>query len=356
MKRIGKLWPKIVSHDNIVLAAQLAEANKLGKKGVIRFNEHYNENIKLVQELLISGNFHTANYITKRIFEPKERIIYILPFFPDRIVQHAIMNLVEPIWESRFYDKSFSCRKGKGIHKGLLYTMGLVCRNKYCAKNDLSKFYPSMNHSVAMDFISHKIKDNKVLDIFEDVIYSIGDETNIPIGNYMSQWIGNLYLNEMDTLIKEKLGIRDYVRYCDDFILFHNDKERLKYAMEVVDEYVHSVLKMSFSKKEIFQTKQGVDFLGYRMFPDRYILLRKSTVKRIKKRTRKLLDLLEEERLELTPSVSGQIFSTLGWLKWANTHNLYLAYEINRLEEFARIKIAHKRKEMKRLKDIWIKV
>lgn len=332
MKRHGKLFPKIVAMDNLYLASRLARKNKTTRYDVQKYMDNEDTNIRRIRDMLIDGTYHTSSYSIKTIYEPKEREIFILPFFPDRIIQHAIMNIVEPIWDNLFDDRSFSCRTGKGIHAGLKYSMKLVMRNKYCAKNDISKFYPSINHSLAMEFIERKIKDHKVLTLFEDLINSIDGDYNVPIGNYTSQWIGNLYLTEMDTIIRHQLKVHDYVRYCDDFLLFDNDKARLKYNMAVVEDYIHNRLGMRFSKKDLFKTKQGVDFLGYRMFPDGLKLVRKTTAKRIKKRFQILSHLAEIGELDYTDlGVQGQILSGHGWISWANTKNMALAWNIEHL-------------------------
>lgn len=347
MKRYGHLWEEVVRYENIEEAVRLSALGKKAKRNVRRFYSHYDENIKMILEMLSTGKFTTSIYHEKAIFEPKKRIIYILPFMPDRIVQHTIMNVVEPIWDTMFDYHSYSCRKGKGIHVGMCYTSKLVNKYQFVAKNDISKFYPSMSHSKAMYFIERKIKDQKVLDIFNNVINSIGGDTNIPIGNYMSQWIGNLYLDEMDKLIREKIGIKGYVRYCDDFLLFENDKNKLNYAMSKVEEYVHNELGMKFSKKDIFPCTQGVDFLGYRMFPQRKILLRKTTLLRVKRRMNDLIDDFYGGVIEWDEHNIGRVASTIGWLQWCNAHNLSLAYDIYTLELAMRKEIKARKLEKK---------
>ena len=347
MKRYGRLWDKVLTYENIEEAARLSALGKKNKRNVRRFFSHYEENLEHVFDILQSGKFATAGYHEKTIYEPKKRVIYILPFFPDRIVQHAIMNVVEPIWDKIFDYHSYSCRKGKGIHTAMCYTNKLVNSFKYVAKNDISKFYPSMRHDKAMYFVERKIKDRRVLDIFDNVINSIEGDTNIPIGNYMSQWIGNLYLTELDRLIREKLPSHTMVRYCDDFLLFSNDKKELNYSMSIVEDYIHNTLGMKFSKKDIFPTTQGVDFLGYRMFPGRKILLRKTTVQRVKRRMKSLIDDYYGGTIEWNANNMGKVASTIGWLQWCNSHNLCLAYDIYNLEKALKEEIKLRKLEKK---------
>ena len=347
MKRYGRLWEKVLTYENIKEAVRLSALGKKDKRSVQRFLSQSEENIKLVLEMLHDGKFTTSPYNTRTIFEPKKRLIYILPFYPDRIVQHAMMNIVEPIWDKLFDYHSYSCRKGRGIHTAMCYTNKLVNQFEYVAKNDISKFYPSMLHDKAMYFIERKIKDKHVLDIFDNVVRSIGGDRNIPIGNYMSQWIGNLYLSELDRLIREKLPAHTMVRYCDDFLLFSNNKKELNYSMSVVEDYVHNNLQMKFSKKDIFPTTQGVDFLGYRMFPGRKILLRKTTVLRVKRRMKSLIDDYYGGTIEWNANNMGKVASTIGWLQWCNSHNLCLAYDVYNLEKALKEEIKLRKLEKK---------
>lgn len=320
MRRYGNLYDKITKLDNIRLAYEKARKGKRWQNTVKKFEANLDDNLLQIQKMLIDKTYKTSPYITMVIHEPKERLIYKLPFSPDRIVQHAIMNIIEPIWESFFINESYACRKGKGIHAGSKKTMEFVRRNKYCLKGDMAKFYPSMNHAVLYKIICRKIKDQDVLELLKNIIYSIGGETNVPIGNYTSQWMGNLYLNELDQRVKHVYKIKDYVRYCDDFLLFSNDKLLLKNILSDMEAYVNSELKLMLSKKDIFQVSRGVDFLGYRHFP-RYILLRKSTTKRIKKRL-KQLPRLYKKGFVTREQYRSSLASTLGWMKWANCYNL----------------------------------
>ena len=329
MKRYGDLYSKITDFDNIRSAYEKARKGKRWQKTVRNFEGNLEDNLHQIQKMLVDKTYKTSAYETKIIHEPKERLIYKLPFAPDRIVQHAIMNIIEPIWESFFINESYACRKDKGIHAGSKKTMEFVRRNKYCLKGDMAKFYPSMNHDVLFRIICRKIKDKDVLELLKNIIYSIGGETNIPIGNYTSQWMGNLYLNELDQRVKHVYKIKDYIRYCDDFLLFSNDKELLNSILGDMEGYIGTELKLKMSKKDIFQVSRGVDFLGYRHFR-KYILLRKSTAKRVKKRL-KQLPYLYKNGFVTQEQYRSSLASTLGWLKWANCYNLRQKLNIDEL-------------------------
>jgi retron-type reverse transcriptase len=268
MKRHNNLFDKIVDKDNLLLAYKKAKKHKSWQQKVIRVEKDLDNLIEELRLSLINGTYKTAEYRTKKIYEPKERTIYVLPFYPDRIVHHAIMNILEPIWDNLFISDSYACRNGKGQH----------------------------------------------------------------IGNYLSQWFGNLYLNELDMFMKHDNKIKCYIRYCDDFLLFSNDKALLKEMAIKIKDYVENILKLRLSKCNLFPTSQGIDFLGYRHFSSGYILVRKTTAKRMKKRIRRLKWELTKKKITNDRALSV-IGSISGWLKWANTYNLQISLQLNELKE-----------------------
>lgn len=332
MKRHGNLWDKIVNKDNLYNAYLKARKGKGWQRKVRVVDKNPDKYINELYNILRDGKYQTAKYKTKIIFEPKMRTIYILPFYPDRIVHHAIMNVLEPIWDGLFMNHSYACRKNKGQHKASTYCMSLVRKYKYVLKCDISKFYPSVNHAILKKIIRHKIKDKKVLALLDTIIDSTDTETNVPIGNYLSQWFGNLYLNKMDMELKHKYHVKALVRYSDDFLIFSNDKKELHFLAFVVQHFLKDELGMRLSKCNIFPTSQGVDFLGYRHFPQGYILVRKSTAKRIKRRMKGLIWEYKHHRITKIQALS-KIASAEGWMKHATTHNLAVSLKINELKE-----------------------
>jgi hypothetical protein len=271
---------------------------------------------------LTDKTFTTSSYTQKTIYEPKERIIYKLPFNQDRIVQHALMNILEPIWDALMIHDSYSCRTGKGIHAGSRRTMEFIRKTKhgYCLKMDVRKFYPSINHDLMFDIVQKKIKCKDTLWLLHDIIYSFGGGYNIPIGNYTSQWLGNLYMNELDQYLKHGYKVKHYVRYCDDVIILHEDKAHLHELAEASTEFLSDRLDMQWGKCDVFPISHGTDFLGYRHFPEK-ILLRKSTAKRVKHHIQLLPALFDRNEITKDQYISS-IASTMGWLKHANAHNL----------------------------------
>lgn len=331
LKRHGNLYPKIVEIENLKKAYNTAKSGKSNMPNVIKFSENAEHNLLQIQQSLINKTFTTSPYTTKQIYEPKKRTIYVLPFAPDRILQHALIQVVEPIWDNLFIYNSYACRKGKGIHLGSSKTMQYVQKYKYCLKCDISKFYPSVHQDIIFDIVQHKIKCKNTLWLMKDIIYSIPGGKNVPIGNYTSQWLGNLYLNELDTFVKQTCQIKPYLRYCDDFCIFSNDKQELHEMAEKMRIFLLDNLKLVYSKCDVFPVTQGVDFLGYRHFPN-YILLRKSTAKRVKKRLSSLPELVESGIITIEQAKST-LASYNGWLKWANTNNLKISVDIENLIE-----------------------
>lgn len=331
MKRHGNLFDQIVSWDNLVLAFNKARKGKTWQTTVKRIDRNRNRFLGRLQNDLTQGRFTTSEYKIKQVHEPKTRDIYVLPFYPDRIVQHAMMNVVEPIWKKMFIKDSYACIAGRGLHAGSRRTMEFVRRYRYCLKCDISKFYPSISHDVLFSIIERKIKCRRTLRLWEDIIYSLPGGKNVPIGNYTSQWLGNLYLNELDQKAKHDWRARGYVRYCDDFCFFSNSKAVLRDWWAKARAFLWDQLGLSFSKASIFPVSQGVDFLGYRHFPNK-VLLRKSTAKRVRRRLKALPGAFRRGQVSLEHYRSS-VASSWGWLRWANTQNFQLAIKLHELQE-----------------------
>ena len=336
MKRKGGFFNKIVNLNNIRLAIVKAARHKSNRPEIQECLKDIDKTALSIRELLISGRFSTSDYKTRVIHDPKERKIFILPFYPDRIVQHAIMNILEPFWYKQLIPNTFACIKKRGQQAASLKCHQFLVKNKYILKCDISKYYKSINHQLLKNLLRRKIKDAKLLALLDNIIDSLKTETNIPVGNYISQWFGNMFLAQVDDLVVHKLGIKAYVRYCDDFILFSDDKNYLKYCANEIKNFINTNMNLTLSKCQLINKSQGVDFLGYRHFPDK-ILLRKRTVKRLKKR----LNVNKPKRVAKMSfeRARGQVAAALGWTKHADTYNLrkllnldYLVYLYIRAE------------------------
>lgn len=331
MKRLGNVYEKVISKENLRVSLHNACKGKNSYASVRYIKKHIDEHIDSLHEMLKNEEYTVSKYREKKIYEPKERLISILPLYPDRIIQHAIMSVIENYWDSLMIYDSYSCRVGKGQHVGSIKCMGHCRKYKYVLKCDISKFYPSLDHDILKSIVRRKIKDTKLIRLINIIIDSYGDTKGVPIGSYLSQWLGNLYMNDLDMHVKHTLKCRAYIRYCDDFVIFSNSKEELRHIKEDVVMFC-SGLKLKMSKCELFPTTQGVDFLGYRHFPDGKILLRKRTAKKFKRNVKSLESMLYNNTISLD-SARSKIASMQGWLKHANTYNFSNSLKLTKLKD-----------------------
>jgi retron-type reverse transcriptase len=324
------LWNGFISRENFDLALKRAVEHKKSKPEIARFLAGDPEaRLEELRQSVICGEFRTSAYRPITIFEPKKRVIYVLPFYPDRIMHHALMNILVPIWDGMFIRDSFACRPNMGVHAASKRAMHFVRNNKYCLQCDIRRFYPSINHQILFKILGRKIRDERILALLKDIVFSIEAHTDdtplqsgsygVPIGNLCSQWFGNLYMNDLDMFVKHKLRCKSYIRYCDDFCLFSDDREQLSRWRDQMRVFLLEELHLIYSYAEIFPVKNGLDFLGYRHFPE-FVLVRKTTAQRIKKRMMKIraYDMRD-------PWQRGQVASAHGWLCHANAHNLHNA-------------------------------
>ncbi|MDH7463952.1 reverse transcriptase/maturase family protein [Chitinophagaceae bacterium 26-R-25] len=310
MKRINNLYEKIYSLDNLLLADEKAQRGKSKKYGVILHNRDKEAHLVALQHTLASKTYRTSTYTTFKVYEPKEREVFRLPYYPDRITHHAIMNILEPVFVSCFTSDSYSCIKGRGIHavvKKLKLSLKDVNGTTYCLKIDIKKFYPSINHEILKQLLRKKIKDTDLLWLLDEIIDSAA---GLPIGNYLSQYLANFYLTYFDHWLKESKSVKYYFRYADDIVILSSNKIYLRNLLTEIKSYLHSNLNLEVKKNyQIFPVSaRSIDFVGYRFYHT-HILLRKS----IKKRFAKKLKRNRNER---------SIASYWGWAKHCNSKNL----------------------------------
>ena len=277
MKRLSGLYEKVYDIHNLELADERAKKGKKDQPGVIKHNKSVNENLWELQKMLMDKTYRTSKYKSFSVFEPKERLVYSLPYFPDRIAQWAIMNVLESIWIPSFTTDTYSCIKGRGIH-GAFRALKSVLRNqkgtKYCLKLDIKKYYPSVDHDVLKSVIRRKIKDKDLLWLLDEIIDSA---PGLPIGNLLSQYLANLFLTPFDHWLKEHLKVKYYFRYCDDLVFLSDNKPYLHRLLAIIRDYLSENLKLEIkSNYQIFPVEsRGIDFCGY-VFFHTHIRLRKS--------------------------------------------------------------------------------
>lgn len=278
MKRIGYLHDKVYDIENIEKADDKARKHKSVRWGILKHDKNKQEENEKLSEQLKDLVYETSEYSTFKIYEPKERLIFRLPYYPDRITHHAIMNVMEPIWTKIFIKQTYSCIKNRGIHNVAHDLKTALIEHPeettYCLKMDVRKFYPSVNHDILCDIIKKKIKDKYLLTLLIGIIYSAD---GVPIGNYLSQFFANLYLAYFDHWVKEELKCKFYFRYADDIVILSSDKNFLRNVLMAIKMYLKEVLNLRLkSNYQIFPVDdRGVDFVGYRFYHT-HVLLRKS--------------------------------------------------------------------------------
>lgn len=345
MKRIGNLFEKVIAIDNLKLADEKARKGKLHSYGVQMHDKNREANILALHESLKNGTFRTSQYHVFTIYEPKEREIYQLPYYPDRILHHAVMNILEPIWVSIFTRDTYSCIKNRGIHACAMSVKKALRKDpagtKYCLKIDVRKFYPSINHEVLKGVVRRKIKDGRLLALLDEIIDSntntdipirnfVTDPTTgelvatslngVPIGNYLSQYFANLFLAYFDHWIKEAKHVKYYWRYADDIVILAADKESLHALLRDIREYMRGLqLKVKRNHQVFPVDARGIDFLGF-VFYHTHTLLRKSIKQNLCRRVAKL------NKRKKTPTKAAYkqaICSWWGWCKYSDSIHFF---------------------------------
>ena len=340
MKRYNNLWEKVISVENLRLADERARRGKQNTYGVKQHDKTREANIQSLHSALKSKTFKTSTYSVFTIYEPKERLIFRLPYYPDRIVHHAIMNVLEPIWTRTFTHNTYSCIKGRGI-EGCARQISKIIRKfggcqLYCLKIDIRKYYPSINHNVMKRLVRHKIKDADLLWLLDEIIDSA---EGLPIGNYLSQYLANLYLcyfmhwtnEQLPTLVQEHLNISykptiKATEYADDIVFISDSKAVLHEVLALVREYLGMKLNLSLkSNYQIFPVannrydKHGraVDYVGYKFYHHQK-LIRKS----IKQNFARAASRLNHRKNVESKQYKQALAPWLGWARHSNSKHL----------------------------------
>jgi retron-type reverse transcriptase len=329
MKRLGNLWPQVLDFENLLLAFRKARKGKRTRAEVARFDLDLERELLALQSELRDGRYRPGTYRIFTIYERKPRQIAAAPF-RDRVVHHALLNLIEPLLDRRFIHDSYACRPGKGVHRAADRYQTWARRYAYALKLDVARYFPSIDHDILKCQLRRHLKDLGVLWLFdliidhsppfpdEPVTYFPGDDlftplarrSGIPIGNLTSQFLANLYLNELDHFVKQDLGIRAYLRYVDDLVLLSDSKARLHAWRQAIEERMQRLrLHIHPRKVNIFRVHDGVDVLGYRVFPG-YRLLRNDNGHRFARRLRGFADAYRQGTMDwqdFDPSVQSWI-------------------------------------------------
>lgn len=331
MKRYGNLYEKICDLDNLKLAHKNAQKGKGWYKEVKEINTNPEYYLKKLQDMLLNKTYRTSEYETFIKHDTgKDRKIYKLPYYPDRIAQWAILQVIEPILIKNFIPDTFSAIPGRGIHKALHRVEKAVQTDvkgtQYCLKIDAKKYYPSINHEILKNKYRKLFKDKDLIWLLDEIIDSTPGDTGIPIGNYISQYSGNFYFSSFDHWIKEEKHIKYYFRYMDDIVILAESKEKLHQLRKEIDVYFKTKLKLKIKENwQVFPTfVRGIDYVGYRTFLN-YKLLRKSTCKNFKSKMNKIRNKIKSGN-EINYSEWCSINSYKGWLIHCDSYRLHKKY------------------------------
>jgi len=310
MKRIKNLYSQIISIENLQLADIKARKGKGSQYGIATHDKTREANIQALHDMLMNKTYRTSPYSTFKVYEPKEREVYRLPYFPDRITHHAVMNVLEPLFVSVFTADTYSCIKKRGIHtaaRAVTKALKDVEGTQYCLKLDITKFYPNVDHWTLKTLLQRKIKDKDLLWLLFEIIDSA---PGLPIGNYLSQYLANYYLTYFDHWIKENKGVRYYFRYADDIVVLSSDKASLHALLADIKQYLSIELKLDVKGNyQIFPVQaRGIDFVGY-VFYHTHTLLRKSIKQRF-------------ARMVARRKNPASVASYCGWAKHCNSNHL----------------------------------
>ncbi|MEK7076323.1 MAG: reverse transcriptase/maturase family protein [Patescibacteria group bacterium] len=335
MKIYSNLFDKIISLENLFSAWDTFKNHKRNKTDVQRFEFRLEENIFRLHEELKTKTYEHGRYTSFYIRDPKQRHVH-KAMVRDRILHHAIFSIVNPIFEPTFIQNSFSCRVGFGTHRGVM-VLGQIIRKvsangtKPCfvLKCDIKKFFDAVDHEILISVLKKRIKDVNTIWLLEKVIGSfissrsnLFDRKGLPIGNLTSQIFANIYMNEFDQFVKQELKVKCYCRYTDDFVIVSNDHDCLLGLIPKINSFLSQQLKLEIHLKKISIGKfqQGVDFLGYIVFPNHRIL-RTKTRQRIFK---KLYKKIKEYKLSTitNKTLEQSLQSYLGVLSHANSYKL----------------------------------
>ncbi len=306
MKRYGNLWSQIVEFENLLKAARQAQKGKRFRPNVLSFNYQLEAELFQLQAELQSQSYCPGKYRTFEIYEPKPRLISAAPY-RDRVVHHALCNIIIPIFEQGFIHDSYANRIGYGTHKALKRFVEFARSSRYVLQCDVQKYFPSIDHTILKSILHRKIKCPKTLRLIDTIIdhsnpqipileYFLGDDLltplerrrGLPIGNLTSQFFANCYLNSLDHFVKRSLKARKYLRYVDDFALFSDDHIFLAEARVAIEEFLGGLrLKIHPIKSQLFETEIGANFVGFRVLSDR-IRIRNDNLRRGRLRLRTL--------------------------------------------------------------------
>ncbi|MEZ5403785.1 MAG: reverse transcriptase domain-containing protein [Bryobacteraceae bacterium] len=336
---MGNLWPQVVAWDNVLNAALAAARGKRRRADVTQFLADLEPNVCELQRELEAGSYRPGPYRTFRILDPKPRQISAAAF-RDRVVHHALTRVLEPIFEARFTHASFASRKGFGQHAALRKARSACAQYPYVLKCDVRKYFPSIDHSILAGLLARSVKCVRTLDLAGRIIdgsneqepaeaYFEGDtlftpferRRGLPIGNQTSQFFANVYLNPLDHFVLRELRPALYLRYVDDFVLFGENKRALTRMRAAIADFLAGLrLRLHDGKSRVYRCRDGIPFLGWRLYPDR-ARLPHPHVTRVRRRLRGMSRDYHSGLIEFA-KVQERVSAWLGHAKFGSTWRL----------------------------------
>lgn len=322
VKRMGYLFEHIVNFDNLLIAARKALRGKKDRTSVGRFYFNLENELLDIRDELLNRSYRPGPIREFTIYEPKKRKIGASDI-RDRVVHHAICNIIGPVFEKRFISQSYACRRGKGTHRAIARAQRYCRKYRYYLKMDIKKFFQSIDHSILKRILRGIFRDPDLLWLLEIIIDTPYDsllDRGIPIGSLTSQNFANLYLDRLDHFVKDEFGVKGYLRYMDDFILFANDKATLHELRSTITNYLHHELRLEVNCRatSLAPVSQGLPFLGFRIFPDLIRIKKENKVRTIRKMEQRIK---EYDNGEITQE--GYLQSIMSMTEHFKTGNTY---------------------------------
>ena len=320
MKRKGNLYPEVIAFNNLYISFLKAFKGCRKNFESLSFFFDLERNLWQLKKELEEHSYCPGSYRYFKIYDPKERLIAVAPF-KDRVVHHAIVNVLEPVYERRFIYDSYATRKDKGTHKAILRAQSFLRRNRWFLKTDIKKYFDSVDHDILLKILERKIKDKRMSYLLEKIIRNGGkDGKGLPIGNLTSQFLANVYLDIFDHFVKDKLRVRYYVRYMDDMAFFSNDKSDLKKLKNIFTDFLARELQLGFQNPFINQQLNGLSFLGARIFPE-LLRIKPESLNRCVKKVKKRFYEQKQGRIEEENLKQG-LASIDGYISFFNAQRL----------------------------------
>lgn len=287
-KTYNHLYPAISSFESLYLAWRKARMGKRYTPSAAAFERRLDENLLSLSRELANESWQPGGYRSFTVHEPKRRKISAAPF-RDRVVHHALVKVIEPIWERKFIFDSYANRTGKGTHAALDRCTQYMRRFKFVLQCDVQQFFPAIDHAILKTVLAKAIACpvtlrlcGKIIDsgvgvlsgeytmryFSGDGLFAVERPRGLPIGNLTSQFWANVYMNELDQYVKHTLKCKGYVRYVDDFLLFADDKITLhRWRSEIISMLGNLRLTIHENRAQPRPVEQGIPFLGFTVYP-----------------------------------------------------------------------------------------